>query len=64
MSFNNYDQFQGQPTGDQQGPPAQQPDMGQQMDNSAAGFPQGNMGAPGGPQQDGQQDGPGKTTLW
>ncbi|KAF2681045.1 RNA-binding domain-containing protein [Lentithecium fluviatile CBS 122367] len=64
MSFNNYDQFQGQPTGEQAGAPAAQPDMGQQMDTSGGGFPAGNMGAPGGPQQDGQQDGSGKTTLW
>lgn len=64
MSFQNYDQFQGQPPPEQTGAPAAQPDMGQQMDTSGPGFPAGGMGPPGGPPQDGQQDGSGKTTLW
>lgn len=65
MSFNNYDQFQGQPTAEQQGAPTAQPDMGQPLDNPGAGFPPATMGgAPGGPQQDGQSDVQGKTTLW
>jgi hypothetical protein len=63
MSYQNFDQFQAQPTGEQPGAQPAQPDMGQQMDPSGPGFPAGNMGPPGGP-QDGQQDGSGKTTLW
>jgi hypothetical protein len=52
MSFQNYDQFQGQPQGEQPHQAGSQPDLGQQMDTSGNGFPpQGNMGA-------------GKTTLW
>jgi hypothetical protein len=54
MSFQNYDQFQGQPSAD----------LGQQMDASGNGFPpQGNMGPPGSSGGDGQS-GTGKTTLW
>lgn len=64
MSFQNDYAFQGQPTGEQAGAPAPQPDLGQPMDTSAPGFPAGNMGAPGGAPQDQQQDGSGKTTLW
>jgi hypothetical protein len=65
MSFNNYEQFQGQPSGEQ---PNQEQDLGQQMVNQQMagdgnGFqPQGNMGPPGsagGPGGDGA-----KTTLW
>jgi RNA recognition motif-containing protein len=63
MSFQNFDGFQGQPTGDQTGAPAPQADLGQPMDNSASGFP-ANIGAPGGAPQEQQQDGTGKTTLW
>lgn len=66
MSFQNYDQFQGQPSGEQPNQTGSQPDLGQQMDTSGNGFPpQGSAGGPpgssGGP--DGQQ-GAGKTTLW
>lgn len=64
MSFQNYESFQGQPTGEQAGAPAPQPDMGQPMDTSAPGFPAANMGAQGGAPQEGSQDGSGKTTLW
>jgi hypothetical protein len=60
MSFNNYDQFQGQPSGEQSN---QEQDLGQQMSSDGNGFqPQGNMGPPGsagGPGGDGA-----KTTLW
>ena len=63
MSFNNDFAQQVQPSGEQQGGFAPQADLGQSMDTSAPGFPQGNMGGPPG-SQDGQQDGSNKTTLW
>jgi hypothetical protein len=64
MSFQNYDQFQGQPTGEQPGQAGSQPDLGQQMDTSGNGFPpQGGMGPPGSAGGDGSS-GAGKTTLW
>lgn len=65
MSFQQYDQFQGQPTGEQQ-QQTPQPDMGQQMDTSGNGFPpQGQMGGPpGSAGGDGSGQGAGKTTLW
>jgi hypothetical protein len=63
MSFQNYDQFQGQPSGEQPNQAGSQPDL-QQMDTSGNGFPpQGNMGPPGSAGGDGQS-GTGKTTLW
>ncbi|KAH7086364.1 hypothetical protein FB567DRAFT_444995 [Paraphoma chrysanthemicola] len=65
MSFQNYDQFQGQPTGEQPGQSGSQPDLGQQMDTSGNGFPpQGNMGPPGSAGGPDGQSGAGKTTLW
>jgi hypothetical protein len=70
MSFQNYEPFQGQPGGEQTGAPAgagapaQQPDMGQPLDNGAGGFATSNMGPPGGAGLDQQQGGEGKTTLW
>lgn len=66
MSFQNYDQFQGQPQGEQNNQ-TPQPDLGQQMDTSGNGFPpQGNMGPPdnAGADGQGQGQGAGKTTLW
>jgi hypothetical protein len=70
MDFgNNYDSFQGQPTGEQPGmqggagAPPQQSEMGQPMDNGAGGFAAGGMGAPTGNGQE-QQGGDAKTTLW
>lgn len=64
MSFQNYDQFQGQPTGEQPNGGAPQQDLSQAMDTSGNGFPpQGNMG-PGAAGPDGQGQGAGKTTLW
>lgn len=63
MSFQNYDQFQQQPQGEQQNQ-TPQPEL-QQMDQSGNGFPpQGNMGPPGSAGNDGQGQGQGKTTLW
>jgi hypothetical protein len=65
MSFQNYDQFQGQPTGEQPNQAGSQPDLGQQMDTSGNGFPpQGNMGPPGSSGGPDSQSGTGKTTLW
>jgi hypothetical protein len=58
MSFQNYEQYQGQPTGEQPNPAASQGDLGQPMD------PQGNMGPPGSAGPDGNSQGAGKTTLW
>jgi hypothetical protein len=64
MSFQNYEQYQQQPTGEQQNQ-TPQPEMGQQMDQSGNGFPQQpNMGPPGSAGGDGQGQGAGKTTLW
>ena len=64
MSFQNYDQFQGQPSGEQPNPNASQPDLTQQIGISGNGFPpQDNMGPPGSAGGDGQS-GAGKTTLW
>ncbi|KAJ4292595.1 hypothetical protein N0V90_009258 [Kalmusia sp. IMI 367209] len=57
MSFQNDFAQQGQPTGEQPGGFAPQADLGQPMDTSAPGFPAG-------AQQEGQQDGNNKTTLW
>lgn len=63
MSFQQYDQFQGQPQGEQPNQSGSQPDL-QQMDISGNGFPpQGNMGPPGSAGGDGQSSA-GKTTLW
>jgi hypothetical protein len=68
MSFNNYDSFQGQPSGEQPGAPGgngappQEGGFGQPIDNGSGGLPGGNIGAPGGGQ--GQQGSEGKTTLW
>ncbi|CAI6339260.1 unnamed protein product [Periconia digitata] len=64
MSFQNYDNFQGQPSAEQPGAPAPQSDMGQQLDNNQQAFAAGNMGGPGPSPQEGQQDGSSKTTLW
>ncbi|KAL5429374.1 hypothetical protein PMIN04_000178 [Paraphaeosphaeria minitans] len=64
MSFNNDFAQQVQPSAEQQGGFAPQPDLSQPMDTSAPGFPQGGMGGPAGVPQDGQQDGSSKTTLW
>lgn len=70
MSFQNYEPFQGQPGGEQAGPPAgagvppQQSDIGQSLDNGAPGFPAGNMGPPGSVGMEGSPSGDGKTTLW
>lgn len=64
MSFQNYDNFQGQPNAEQPGAPTAQSDLGQQLDNNQQAFSAGNMGGPGGPPQEGQQDGSSKTTLW
>jgi hypothetical protein len=65
MSFPNYDQFQGQPSGEQPNQAGSQPDLGQQMDPSNNGFPQqGNMGPPGSAGGPDGQSGAGKTTLW
>jgi hypothetical protein len=66
MSFQNYEAFQGQSTGEQPGasggpPQSQQPDLGQPMDNGNGGMSAGGMGTPGGAGQDG---GDAKTTLW
>lgn len=69
MSFQNYEQFQGQP-GPQDpgsagtGVPQQQDNSmgGPQMDNSAVPFQGGNVGEPG--SAGGQQGGDVKTTLW
>src|SRR5947209_1770508 len=69
MSFQNYDQFQGQqPTVDANAPgdagaQQQQPQMGQPIESAAGQFQGGNMGAPGsaGDQQPGGES---KTTLW
>ncbi|KAF1944679.1 RNA-binding domain-containing protein [Clathrospora elynae] len=65
MSFNGgYEQYQqqGPPQGDPNNQTPQPGDMGQPMDTSGNGFPQGNMGPPGSAGGDGQ--GAGKTTLW
>jgi len=64
MSFQNYDNFQGQPNAEQPGAPAPQTDMGQPLDNNQQAFAAGNMGGPGSAPQEGQQDGTSKTTLW
>jgi hypothetical protein len=65
MSFPNYDQFQGQPTGEQLNQTGSQPDLGQQQDASGNGFPpQGHMGPPGSAGGPDSQSGSGKTTLW
>jgi hypothetical protein len=65
MSFQNYDQFQGQPQGEQPHQPGSQPDLNQQMDTSGNGFPpQGDMGPPGSSGGPDGQSGAGKTTLW
>ena len=63
MSFQTYDGFQGQATGEQAGAPVQQPDLGQPIDGNAGGFPQSNLGGPGGGGPE-QQGGDAKTTLW
>lgn len=69
MSFTNYDTFQGPPPAEDAGapgaggPPPQQPQMGQPMENATGQFPGPNAGAPGAP--GGDQPGPdSKTTLW
>ncbi|KAF2006518.1 RNA-binding domain-containing protein [Amniculicola lignicola CBS 123094] len=65
MSFNNMNNFQGQPQPEQTGAPGgagvpnQQGEMGQQIDNGAGGFAP-NMGGPGSDQAGND----GKTTLW
>ena len=65
MSFQNYDQFQGQPQGEQPNQTGSQPDLGQQMDASGNGFPQqGSAGGPPGSSGGDGQQGAGKTTLW
>jgi hypothetical protein len=68
MSFNNnYEAFQGQPTADPagapggNGPPAQQPELGQAMETAPTGFSGPHMAAPGAPPP---QQGGDKTTLW
>ena len=63
MSFNPDFAQQGQPTPEQAGGFAPQPDLSQGMDTSAPGFPTG-PGGPAGAPQEGQQDGSNKTTLW
>ncbi|MCJ1476349.1 hypothetical protein MMC13_005015 [Lambiella insularis] len=69
MSFQNYEQFQGQSVPQDPGsagpgvPQQQENSMGnQQMDNSPVPFPGGNVGEPG--SAGGQQGGDAKTTLW
>lgn len=65
MSFQNYDQFQGQPQGEQPNQTGSQPDLGQQMDASGNGFAQqGSAGGPPGSSGGDGQQGAGKTTLW
>lgn len=64
MSFQNDFAQQGQPTGEQPGAFAAQPDMGQPMDTTAPGFPAGNIGGMPGAPQEGQAEGGNKTTLW
>jgi hypothetical protein len=64
MSFQNYEQYQGQPTGEQPNPAASQGDLGQPMDTQGGFPPQGNMGPPGSAGPDGNGQGAGKTTLW
>ncbi|OCK84533.1 RNA-binding domain-containing protein [Lepidopterella palustris CBS 459.81] len=68
MSYQNYDQFQGQqPTEEGNAPGAaaaqqqQQPQLGQPIENASGQFQGGNMGAQG---QAGGDGGDSKTTLW